>query len=72
MLCTCGLMLHTCHLLFNILYNPYILQKKLENKKIKMTKGSNSGINKRIYLFTNKHNKITKLIQECYRANILD
>ena len=64
-------MLHTCHLLFNILYNPYNLQKKLENKKIKMTKGSNSGINKRIYLFTNKHNKI-KLIQECYRANILD
>ena len=64
-------MLHTCHLLFNILYNPYNLQKKLENK-IKMTKGSNSGINKRIYLFTNKHNKITKLIQECYRANILD
>ena len=37
-----------------------------------MTKGSNSGINKRIYLFTNKQNKITKLIQECYRANILD
>ena len=72
MLCTCGLMLHTCHLLFNILYNPYNLQKKLENKKIKMTKGSNSGINKRIYLFTNKQNKITKLIQECYRANILD
>ena len=65
-------MLHTCHLLFNILYNPYNLQKKLENKKIKMTKGSNSGINKRIYLFTNKQNKITKLIQECYRANILD
>ena len=65
-------MLHTCHLLFNILYNPYNFQKKLENKKIKMTKGSNSGINKRIYLFTNKQNKITKLIQECYRANILD
>ena len=65
-------MLHTCHLLFNSLYNPYNLQKKLENKKIKMTKGRNSGINKRIYLFTNKHNKITKLIQECYRANILD
>ena len=72
MLGTCGLILHTCHLLFNILYNPYNLQKKLENKKIKMTKGSNSGINKRIYLFTNKQNKITKLIQECYRANILD